>query len=95
MWQIYQNLSTKKSWSLAAFRKSTNIQSSRSHPNPIFMVLVRPYTMIQQQPYILHPFVWINPIQLQPITYTVLNYNYKDTHHKTQVQHTQKHDSNS
>ena len=94
MSQICQNLPTKKIevWLLFVNlpRHAVNHQSRRS--NPTSMVLVRPCTLIQQQPYILHPFIWINPLQLQPITYTVPNYNYQDTHHQIRVQRTQQHD---
>ena len=56
MWQICQNLLTKKVEVWLLFCKSTNMHSSIIRPSRTFMVLVRPCTLIQQQPYILHPF---------------------------------------
>ena len=62
MWQISRNLATKINLlsdyfppflltctcCLTIFWKSTNNNPSTNSPNPIFIVLVRPYKLVQQ-----------------------------------------------
>ena len=79
MWQICQNLLTKKKLKSDCFLEIC--QHALIHQSPKPDLHGSGQTLYTDKTTTLHPTLIYYQILLQPITYRVINYDYQDIHH--------------